>query len=102
MVLHMLSCSTVLCAARICVHDEEQMPKSNLTIKIDDDLLRDIRVVAAKRDSSISALLAEYAEKVVRNDKDYEEAKERALAILREARPLNWEKPRSRDEIYER
>jgi len=78
------------------------MSKTNVTIKLDTGLLREIRIMAAEQDSSISALLAEYAETVVRKRKAYEEAKERALAILRDAPPLNWEKPKSRDELYER
>ncbi len=78
------------------------MSKSNLTVKLDDALLRSIRIVAAKRDTSISALLAEYIQENVRDDKRYEEAREHALAILRDAKPLHWEKPASRDELYDR
>jgi len=78
------------------------MAKSNLTVKIDVNLLREVRIIAARRDSSISALVATYIENIVRDEKAYEEAKERALAILRDAKPLNWQKPKSRDELYER
>jgi predicted transcriptional regulator len=77
------------------------MSKSNLTVKIDDDLIHAVRVLAAKKNSSISALVSTYIENVVRNEEEYQAAKERALAILREGWDLGW-KPGPREELYDR
>ena len=76
--------------------------KTNITLKLDAALLREIRVLAAEEGTSISALLAERLEQIVRERKTYERARKRALARLREGLDLQWTPPRSRDELHER
>jgi hypothetical protein len=76
--------------------------KTNITLKLDASLLREIRVLAAEEGTSISALLAERLEQIVRERKTYERARKRALARLREGLDLQWTPPRSRDELHER
>ncbi len=76
--------------------------KTNITLKLDADLLREVRVLAAEEDTSISAMLAARLEQIVRERKNYHRARQRALARLREGMDLRWTPPRSRDEIHER
>ena len=76
--------------------------KSNITLKLDDTLLREIRVLAAEQGTSISALLANRLEQIVRERKTYDRARRRALARLRQGLNLQWTPPRSRDELHER
>jgi hypothetical protein len=76
--------------------------KTNITLKLDASLLREIRVLADEEGTSISALLAERLEQIVRERKTYERARKRALARLREGLDLQWTPPRSRDELHER
>ena len=76
--------------------------KSNLTLKLDVDLLREIRVLAAQEDTSISALLSAVIEKMVRERRAYDGAKSRALRRLKAGFALDWKRPRSRDELHER
>ena len=76
--------------------------KSNITLRLDTSLLREVRVLAAEEGTSISALLAERLEQIVRERKTYERARKRALARLREGLDLQWTPPRSRDELHER
>lgn len=76
--------------------------KSNITLKLDTSLLREIRVLAAEEGTSISALLAERLEQIVRERKTYERARKRALARLREGLDLQWTPSRSRDDLHER
>jgi predicted transcriptional regulator len=76
--------------------------KTNITLKLDSDLLREARVLAAEEDTSISAMLAEKLEQTVRDRRTYHRARKRALARLREGMDLRWSPPRSRDEIHER
>ena len=64
--------------------------KSNITLKLDSALLREIRVMAAEEGTSISALLAARLEQIVRERKTYERARKRALARLREGFDLQW------------
>jgi hypothetical protein len=76
--------------------------KTNVTLKIDAELLREARILAAVEGSSISALLAARLEQEVRARKGYDQARRSALARLRSGVELNWTKPRSRDELHER
>jgi hypothetical protein len=76
--------------------------KTNVTLKIDADLLREARVLAAEEGTSISALLAARLEQAVRERKGYHQARRRALARLRRGFNLHWTPPRSRDELHER
>jgi hypothetical protein len=76
--------------------------KTNITLKLDVDLLREVRVVAAEQGSSVSALLTGRLEAIVRERKAYDQARRRALARLREGLDLQWTPPKSRDELHER
>jgi hypothetical protein len=76
--------------------------KSNITLKIDAELLREARILAAQEDTSISALLGRQLENLVRQRKAYEGARRRALARLKSGWNLGWKAPHSRDELHER
>jgi hypothetical protein len=76
--------------------------KSNITLKLDANLLREARILAAEEGSSVSALVAARLEEVVRERKGYARARRRALARLREGFDLRWTPARSRDELHER
>ena len=78
------------------------MAKSNVTLKLDADLLREARVLAAEAGRSLSALLTDRLEAMIRERKAFEKARRRALARLREGLELQWTPPRSRDELHER
>jgi hypothetical protein len=73
-----------------------------LTLKLDASLLREIRILAAEQGTSISAMLADRLEQIVRERKSYDRSRRRALARLRDGMNLGWTPPRSRDELYER
>jgi len=76
--------------------------KTNITLKLDAELLREARVLAAQEGISISAMLAARLEAIVRERKAYNRARRRALARLREGLDLHWTPQRSRDELHER
>jgi hypothetical protein len=52
--------------------------KTNVTLKLDVDLLREARVVAAEEGRSISALLTDRLEPIVRERKAFDRARRRA------------------------
>jgi hypothetical protein len=76
--------------------------KTNVTLKIEAELLREARVLAAEEGTSISALLAARLEQAVRERKGYQQARRRALARLRRGFDLRWTPPSSRNELHER
>lgn len=76
--------------------------KTNLTLKLDADLVREARVLAAEEGRSISALLAERLEAMVRERKAFDRARRRALARLRDGLELHWTAVASRDDLHER
>ena len=76
--------------------------KTNVTLRIDADLLREAKVLAAKRNSSVSRLLADLLEELVRGDRSYEAARRRALARLERGYDLGWSPPADRGELHER
>ena len=52
--------------------------KTNVTLKLDADLLREARVVAAEEGRSISALLTDRLEAIVRERKAFDKARRRS------------------------
>jgi hypothetical protein len=76
--------------------------KTNVTLKLDSTLLREVRILAAQEGTSISALLAARLEQIVKERRAYDRARKRALARLREGLDLHWTPPNSRDELHER
>ncbi len=76
--------------------------KTNLTLSIDVELLRDAKILAARRGTSVSRMMAERLEDLVRQDREYEAARQRAVARLDAGFDLEWTPPASRDELHER
>ena len=76
--------------------------KTKITLKIETELLREARVLAAEEGTSISALLATLLEQALRERKGYHQARKSALARLRKGFNLRWTPPSSRDELHER
>jgi len=76
--------------------------KANITLKLDVDLLRQVRIMAAEEGTSISALLASRLNNIVRERRAFDRARRRALARLREGFDLRWTPPRSREELHGR
>lgn len=76
--------------------------KTNITLKLDARLLREARIMAVTEGTSVSGLLAERLEKIVRERKAYNGARRRALARLKDGFDLRWTAPQSRDELHER
>jgi len=76
--------------------------KTNITIKVDAEIIREAKLLAAQEGSSISALLTAKLEELVRQRKNYEGARRRALARLKTGYDLRWTPAASRDELHER
>jgi len=74
----------------------------NITLTLDDGLIQRVRVLAARRNRSISALLREELARLVDEDEAYEAAKRTALARLERGAHLGGGPLPSRDELHER
>lgn len=77
------------------------MAKANLTVQLDEDVIRRARIVAAKRGTSVSALVATEIADLVDQDARYEDARRRADEIVRASRSRGgraWQ----RDQLHER
>jgi len=77
------------------------MAKTDITFKIDTHLLKKIKILAAQRETSISALITALLEEKLEKDLDYEQAKQRVLARLEKGYDLGSQ-PLPRDKLYER
>jgi len=77
------------------------MAKTNLTLQLDEDVIRRARVLAAKRGTSVSALVARELDGLVEQDARYEEARNRAKELMRAAAPRGGRSWR-RDELHDR
>jgi hypothetical protein len=76
--------------------------KNNITLRIDADLIREAKVLAARRGTSVSAMLSKQLEEMVRDEKAYDVARKRALRGLEEGWDLGWTPVRDRQELHER
>ena len=80
----------------------ENVDKQNVTISIRSDILRKAKILAARRSSSISRLLAEQIERLVATEEAYERSERAALALLEQGFHLGGRIEASRDEWHER
>jgi hypothetical protein len=76
--------------------------QANITLKLDAELIREARVIAAREGTSVSQLMADLLEERIRRDRAYEKARRRAVSRLKQGYDLQWSPPASRDELYER
>ena len=76
--------------------------KQNITISLDKELIRKAKLLAAKRETSVSRMLSHELEKAVQDAEKYEVARQRALAILRNPFHLGGQAPCSREELHAR
>ncbi|GAC1684708.1 MAG: hypothetical protein PVS2B2_23700 [Candidatus Acidiferrum sp.] len=76
--------------------------KQNVTISLDRQTIRKAKIVAARRDTSISGLLAQQIEILVGEEEAYERAERQAVALLDEGFHLGGTLPVSREELHER
>ena len=76
--------------------------KQNVTISISRETVRKARILAARRSTSISGLLAEEIEKLVAADEAWARSEASALALLEQGFHLGGLITARRDEWHER
>jgi hypothetical protein len=76
--------------------------KQNVTISLSRQVLKKAKILAARRETSISGLLAQEIEALVGEEEAYERAEKQALALLDRGFHLGGVAPARRDELHER
>ena len=80
------------------------MANRNITLSLPEEDLREARVLAARRGTSVSQFLARMLRETVERETGYDTARDHSLAMLREGADLGtrgrtaW----SRDDLHER
>ena len=78
------------------------MPKQNITLSLEKDLIRQARQLSARKSTAVSKLLSEELERLVRNHEQYERAKRRALAALKKGFHMGGTIAVTRDQLHDR
>ena len=80
------------------------MANQNITLSIPKDILRKAKVIAIQRQTSLSGLLTEYLEEIVRNEDKYTQSQQRHLRMLEQGLDLGTEGQINirRDDLHER
>lgn len=76
--------------------------KQNITVAIEPALLKKARAIAARRGSSVSALLADELRELIGEDRAYEAARQSAKAMLKTGFHLQGARMRDRNEAHDR
>lgn len=76
--------------------------KRNITVSLDSALLKQARVLAARRKMSISRLLAEDLSEQVRSVRHFNQARKQAMAFLDRKFPLGGRYVKDRDSLHDR
>ena len=78
--------------------------RQNVTLSLPRPLLRKAKILAVEKQTSLSGLLVDALQDLVKDRDDYEQARERALELMRNAKNLGtrgritW----TRDSLHER
>ncbi len=76
--------------------------KQNVTVSLDRETIQKAKIIAARRSTSISGLLAHQIEALVGEEEAYERAERQALNLLDHGFHLGGVIRASRDELHER
>jgi hypothetical protein len=78
------------------------MDRQNVTVSLTSQSIRKIKVLAAKRSTSISGLLAQQIDALIGADEAWEKAERSALALLEKGFYLGGRIAATREELHER
>ena len=76
--------------------------KQNITISLDKDLIQAGKVIAAKRGTSLNLMLRQELEKLIRNERQYDMAKQKAIAAMHTGFHSGMDRYPSRNDLHER
>ena len=74
----------------------------NVTIALDESLLREARRIAADRATTLNAMIREFLEELAQSESQVAKARRRIVELCRETRAEVGPKAWTRDELHER
>ena len=80
----------------------EKSKRRNITLSLSEDTVRKAKILAARRDTSVSGLLTQQIEELVSENDAYEQAKVKALARLRSGFGFHGIERMTREEMHDR
>jgi len=75
--------------------------RQNLTVQMDRELIRKARILAARRGTSVSGLVASELKRLIGDDEAYDAARRSALQLLEKGFHLGGKRV-SREQLHER
>ena len=80
------------------------MERQNITLSIPRETLKKAKHLAVSREQSLSGLLAEFIEELVRHDESYKEAQQRQMIVMEKGLDfgLQGKVAWTREELHER
>ena len=76
--------------------------KQNITVSLDKDLIHKGKMIAAQQGTSLNRMLRLELEKIIRNARQYDMAKQKAIAAMTAGFHSGMDRYPSRDELHER
>jgi predicted proteasome-type protease len=76
--------------------------KQNLTVSLERETIQKAKVLAAKRNTSVTRLLTDYVEEMVAEDERYEAARKAALDYMDKGFPMGGQIAADREDWHER
>lgn len=76
--------------------------KQNITLSLEKDLIKKGKIIASKRNTSLSRLLSDFLREIINQEESYEISKRKALSILDKGFHMGGKITCSREEIHER
>ena len=76
--------------------------KQNITISLDKDLIRAGKMIAAQKGTSLNRMLRLELERIIQNARQYDMAKQKAIAAMEVGFHSGMDRYPSKDELHER
>lgn len=76
--------------------------KQNITLSLDKDLIKKGRIIASKKETSLSRLLSDFIKHIIEEEDFYEQCKRKALNTLKKGYHLGGKITYTREELHER
>lgn len=76
--------------------------KQNITISLDKDMIRAGKMIAAQQGTSLNRMLRLELERIIQNVRQYDMAKQKAIAAMKAGFNSGMDRYPSRDELHER
>jgi len=76
--------------------------KQNLTVSLDQKTIRKAKILAARRNTSVTRLLADFVEEMVAESERYDAARNTALDYLNQGFPMGGKIVADREDWHER